>query len=235
MIRAQLLEQAANWILETDRTHPLRVAVDGIDAAGKTTIADELAEVIQRLGRPVVRASLDHFHRPRAERYRRGKESPEGYYLDSFDYPLLISSLLGPLGPAGDRRYRISAFDHLNDRPVQAVFHAAANETVLIFDGVFLLRPELSACWDYRIFLQVDFKTALSRAVQRDRKLFGSIGEIESKYALRYFPGQQLYLNQSCPQALAELVMDNNEPERPLIVQQKPAPAEVPAGFHPRG
>ncbi len=223
MIRAQLLEQTANWILEARRTHPLRVAVDGIDAAGKTTFADGLAQVIQQLGCPVVRASLDHFHRPRLERYRRGKESPEGYYLDSFDYPLLTTSLLEPLGPAGDRRYRISAFDHINDRLVQSGLQTAVNETILIFDGVFLLRPELSGCWDYRIFLQVDFETALSRAVLRDRKLFGSRQEIESRYAQRYFPGQQLYLDQSCPHARAELVIDNNDPEQPLILRQKPA------------
>ena len=61
---------------------PARVAVDGPDAAGKTTLADELATAI---GPDVSRIEADRFLRPAAERYRRGRESPEAYYLDSFD------------------------------------------------------------------------------------------------------------------------------------------------------
>jgi uridine kinase len=50
---------------------PWRVAIDGVTAAGKTTIADELAG---RLG--AVRLSIDDFHRP----------PPHEYYPDSFDF-----------------------------------------------------------------------------------------------------------------------------------------------------
>src|ERR671937_1286035 len=68
----------ANRIEPVRRPNPVRVAIDGVDAAGKTTLADELAPVLRRRGREVVRASIDGFHRPRAERYRRGELSPEG-------------------------------------------------------------------------------------------------------------------------------------------------------------
>jgi len=50
------------------------------------TLADVLAAPLARLGRPVIRASIDGFHNPGAIRYARGKFSPEGYYFDSFDY-----------------------------------------------------------------------------------------------------------------------------------------------------
>lgn len=36
--RRQTLSQLADLILEVERPHPLRVAIDGIDAAGKTTL-----------------------------------------------------------------------------------------------------------------------------------------------------------------------------------------------------
>jgi uridine kinase len=51
---------------------PARVAVDGVTASGKTTFADALASV---LSRPVVRVTIDDFHRP----------PPHAYYPDSFD------------------------------------------------------------------------------------------------------------------------------------------------------
>ncbi len=42
----------------------LRVAVDGPDAAGKTTLADKVADGVTRRGRPVIRAGVDAFHQP---------------------------------------------------------------------------------------------------------------------------------------------------------------------------
>jgi uridine kinase len=43
---------------------------------------------------------------------------------------------------------------------------------VLLFDGVFLLRPELNDLWDFRVFVEVDAEEALRRAVVRDEELF---------------------------------------------------------------
>jgi len=84
----------------------VRVAIDGVDAAGKTMLADELAVPIVERGRTVIRAAVDGFHNPRPARYRRGADSPEGYYRDSFDYAAILRDLLIPLGPEGNRQYR---------------------------------------------------------------------------------------------------------------------------------
>ena len=118
MTREIALSQLADAIVSLQRSHPLRVAIDGIDASGKTTLADQLAPVIEQRGRPVIRASIDGFHRPRSERYRRGPDSPEGYYEDSFDCASLQSALLHPLGPNGSRLYRHAIFDVGDDIPI---------------------------------------------------------------------------------------------------------------------
>ena len=68
---------------------PLRVAVDGPPAAGKTTLADELALLLRSRGREVIRASTESFHLPRAQRYRHGEFSPEANYHETFDYDTL--------------------------------------------------------------------------------------------------------------------------------------------------
>ena len=67
--------------LAVDRDRVL-VGIDGPDAAGKTTLADRLADALPG---PVLRVSADHYLRPRDERYRLGELSPEGYYRDSVD------------------------------------------------------------------------------------------------------------------------------------------------------
>lgn len=201
--------------------HPVRVAFDGVDTAGKTTIANELAPLIIKRGRPVIRASIDGFHRPRAERRLRGAESPEGYYLDAFNYPALIGQLLKPLGVAGDLKYRVAVFDFKADAEVDTPVVRAEANAVLLFDGVFLLRPELDPFWDLRVFLDVSSDTVLARAVARDAALFGSESETVRRYKNRYMPGQEIYLNTVHPASLADWVIDNNDPANPAVVLQR--------------
>jgi uridine kinase len=73
----------------------IAVAIDGGDAAGKTTFADYLAENVGR-DRPVIRVQADHFEYPRSIRYRRGASSPEGYFADTYDYEALEKLVLDP-------------------------------------------------------------------------------------------------------------------------------------------
>lgn len=75
--------------------------MNGVDAAGKTTIADLLADEL-RQHRPVIRVSIDGFHNPKKVRYQKGRYSPLGYYMDNTNYPVFINAVLKPLGPKGD-------------------------------------------------------------------------------------------------------------------------------------
>jgi uridine kinase len=168
LARLGLVTLLSDAILSRRLPYPTRIAVDGPDAAGKTTLADELAARLRTLGREVVRAPIDGFHRPRATRYRRGRLSPEGYYEDSFDLDALQELLLGPLGPEGSGEYRSEAFDYLTDSPIVKPVSRASRDAVLVFDGVFLLRPELASSWDLRIYLHVAEDEILRRARRRD-------------------------------------------------------------------
>ena len=109
--RDELLGRLAEAVGSVTTAHPTRVAVDGPPAAGKTTLADELAVVLRAQGRDVIRASIESFLLPRSQRYRRGEYSAEGCYHDSFDYDALHRVLLDPLGPGGDRRFQQAVYD----------------------------------------------------------------------------------------------------------------------------
>lgn len=60
--------------------------------------------------------------------------------------------VLDPLSPGGNRRYQRALFDHWRDAPSEQPVEYAGEGAVLLFDGVFLLRPELDGYWDLRIF-----------------------------------------------------------------------------------
>ena len=86
---------------------------------------------------------------------------------------------------------------------------------MLLFDGVFLLRPETINYWDYTVFVDAPFEVTLRRAMVRDLKAFGSAEELNRRYRSRYIPGQQLYLSECRPTERAEVVINNNDPDEP--------------------
>ena len=215
--RATAIEELAGRIDSLTLDHPVRVAIDGVDAAGKTVLADELAENLSGLDRNVIRASVDGFHNPSSIRRRRGPDSPEGYFLDSFDYESLRKNLLDPLGPDGSGKFKRAVFNFRTDKPVDSPGEEAAPDSILIFDGVFLLRPELRACWDFSIFVRAEFSTTIRRALDRDAELFGSNEEALRRYNQRYVPGQEIYLSRVQPEDLATAVFDNDDPTSPTI------------------
>jgi uridine kinase len=218
MKRQELLERPARLLLGLETSHPVRVAVDGPDAAGKTMLADELAELLV-CKRPVIRAGIDGFHNPREYRLRRGPDSPEGYFLDSFDYEALRGLLLEPLGQGGSRRYRCQVFDYRVDGKVEAPEEEASPGAILLFDGVFLLRPELRPLWDFSIFVHADFDEIVRRAEARDRELMGGVEAVRERYRSRYIPGQELYFSRCAPQEIADVVIDNTDVNEPKLVR----------------
>lgn len=194
LAREEMVGELAGAIAGMAIDHPLRVAVDGPDAAGKTTLADELAEALRSEGRQVVRASIDGFHRPRVERYAKGANSPSGYYEDSFNVEALRRVLLDPLGPAGSRRYRTRVFDFAIDQPVDQLEQEADQRAVLIFDGVFLLRAELRDEWDYKVFVEAPFDEILRRAVTRDAELLGGAEAVRTPVLRALHPRPRVVL-----------------------------------------
>jgi uridine kinase len=223
MNRAQLLAQLAHLINKVICPHPLRVAIDGVDVAGKTTLAGELSSKLKEMERVVIQSTVDGFHNPRSIRYRRGPMSPEGYFHDSFDYRSITSRLLSPLGQDGDRCYQTAIFDYRTDRVVEVPVLKAPGDAILVFDGIFLQRPELAGFWDLCLFVDVTFDTVLDRATSRYASSNGrdphsaDEADLLRRYELRYIPGQQEYLRSCHPKEMADIVIDNNDLSRPLI------------------
>ena len=218
MSREEMVARLAGSIAAIERSHPTRVAIDGPDAAGKSTLADELERELRARGRDVIRASIDGFHRPRAERYRRGADSPRGYFEDSFDVAALRDVLLDPLGPGGDLRHVRAIFDLRSDEPLDRAVEVASPDAVLLVDGVFLLRRELHASWDLRVFVSAGFDETLRRALERDAALLGSRAEVERRSRARYIPGQRLYFARCRPTEAADVVVVNDDPSRPVLL-----------------
>ncbi|HAM28276.1 MAG TPA: uridine kinase [Microbacteriaceae bacterium] len=185
------------------------VAIDGFDGGGKTHFADDLAAAITATGHSVFRASIDDFHRSRAERHARGADSAEGFYRDSFDYTTFRRVLIEPFKLGGSTAFVTAAFDHRRDAPMPSKWRTGPKDAILIVDGIFINRPELRGLWNYSVWLDVPREIAEQRMADRD-------GPEEN--AERYRGGQDLYLAEANPRAAAVAIIDNRDFEHPRRV-----------------
>ncbi len=209
--RAAALAEVAAAIEALPSDGVRRIGVDGVDGAGKTTFADELADVLQARDVQVIRASADDFHHSEAVRHRRGRDSPEGFFHDSFDLDQLRRRLLDPLGPDGDRRFVRRIHDVTTDEQIDADVEVAHDGQVLVLDGLFLHRAELRDVWDLSVYLDVPFEVSVARMADRD----GSSPDPDHPSNRRYVEGQRLYLATCRPHLQATMLVDNTGGHHP--------------------
>lgn len=217
-----LLERLAE-VIRGIRQHSQRVlvGVDGPDASGKTTLADRLASELHAADQPAPRCSIDAFHRPRADRYRRGELSAAGYYRDSFDLDAFLDGCARPFLGGADHIIT-GSFDFRTDAATDPHRTTVELPAVLLVDGVFLLRPELAGIWTLSVYLHISPEETLRRALHRDARLMGSTEEVRRRYLGRYLPGQALYRAEADPESVADIVVDNARPHAPRVRHWRP-------------
>lgn len=212
--RYAVVRDLAERIVALRRGERVAVAVDGVDGAGKTVLADELAEVIGALdgARSVVRVSVDGFHRPRAARVARGR-GPESFYEDSYDYAAFRRVVIEPFRRGEPVTPAVNDVDA--DRAVRPDPVPVGADTVLLVDGIFLQRPELADVWDAAVWVEVPFSVSVPRGNARFGD--GHDADPEAPENQRYVGGQRLYLAAVEPRSRATWVLDNTDLDRPVL------------------
>jgi uridine kinase len=189
----------------------IAVAVDGVDGAGKTVLAGELAALIEPR-RHVVRVSIDGFHRSREARYRNGT-GPESFYRDSYDYDAFRQVVIDPFRSGAP--VTAAVHDVEADLAVAPAPVPVRPDTVLLVDGIFLHRPGLVDLWDATVFVDVPFEVSVPRGNARFPGLHD--GDPEAPANRRYVGGQRLYLEESRPRQRATWLFDNTDLDRPNL------------------
>lgn len=207
--------------------HRLRVAVDGLTGAGKTSFGHELAAALRVLGRPTARASMDDFKFPwgHAREHGYDRTSGEGYYRNAYDFASARELLLRPAGADGSGEVVLCSVDPLTGEDHRDIVVSMKPDAVLIVDSVFAFRREYDEFWEYRIWLDVDPALALRRGVERDTDREGS-EEATRVHRDRYHVAEAIYLGEVHPAERADVVLDNSDFAR-LAVADRPRRREV--------
>ena len=194
--RVAAIECLALAIDKISLPHPVRIGIDGMSAAGKTVLANELAKKLRGMGRFVIRSGLDSFHNPKEIRHRQGRMSIKGYIEDSFDYK--------------------------KEQLAEKSTSLAPIDSILIFEGVMLFNNKLKDMFDYRILVHCSEDEVMKRAKERDHEHFGSIDILKEKYFQRFLPGQRIHVEKNKPHETADAVIFNSNPENPIIKFNSP-------------
>lgn len=221
MNTSELTELLAHEIVRTKRVNPdkpIVVAFDGVDASGKTSLADGVHACFKNQGIESIRVSIDKFHNAKEIRLSKGAYSPEGFFYDSFNYEKILELVLNPIKNRASSIGK-GIYDYRVEGGIAADSAKITKDSIILFDGIFMNRDELRGYWDLSIFLDVSFETVRKRAVLRDTKLFGTEDETLKKYEKRYIPGEEVYIALCNPKDRADIVIDNNDWQNPVIVK----------------
>ena len=215
--RADVLAELAGHVVTVRPGGRAVVAIDGVDGAGKTVLGRELCALVAP-HREVHRASADGFHRPRAQRYARGRTA-DAYYRDSFDHAAVRDRLVLPFreGLAWVR----AVYDVEWEEPVDVAPEPPPGpDGVLLVDGVFLHRPELADLWDASVWVDVPFDVSVPRGNARFGPVDAASADPASEENARYVGGQRLYRAEVEPARHATWVLDNADLAAPVLTSR---------------
>lgn len=223
--RSQLLSLLCWHIQQAmEKGRATLVGLDGVDLSGKTTLARELESALTGIGHSVCVIHEDDFVNPRSVRTRQGQWLAQGFYDDFFDFQSLIAKLLRPLRRGEQVECTILKLDFVRDSWDTSIIYSIQPSQIVIVEGLFLVRPEFSGCFDIIVRLSVPASVVLQRAIVRDVPIFGDADYVIKGYELQSIPAQELYEQQCKPDEHADVVIDNTDVSNPTVLAIRARP-----------
>jgi uridine kinase len=208
-----------DWALATlDRTaSPFALGITGADASGKSHLAEAIGAELKRRKRPYQIVHVDDFLRPRAIRYSGDATEVEKYLDQSFDLNHLVDAVLEPLRRNGSVVTTITHLDVITDRYEVERTYRADGKTLVVIEGVFLLRPDVRCYLDGLVFLDAPDDELRARGRRRDAAQLGP--DADRRFREKYLPAQHRLFSLYPPCEHADVIIDNRDWRRPRITR----------------
>jgi len=190
------------------------LGINGIDGSGKTEFAKSFKKFLLLNRHKAQIINMDDFFNPKEERYS-GNNQVYNYFHKSFNIDILINELLMPISKGKCFRKKLTLLNIKTNKYNIRKEYILENDTVVIFEGIFLFRKELLNFIDYKIFLEISFQESMKRMKNRDIPIYGNI--MLEKISNKIFPAQKKYLRIYLPFLKADILIDNTNWDFPKI------------------
>lgn len=194
--------------LVTDRTEQsFLVAVSGIDGSGKGYITAQIVAELQGRGLKAVGINVDGWLNLPAVRFN--KERPaETFYHHAIRFEEMFERLILPL--KRDRSICVEV-DYTEETAVNYRKHTYdfKDVDVIVLEGIYLLKKRFCRHYDWAVWIDCSFDTALERALQRGQEGL-SPSETIRAYKTIYFPAQEIHYRVDDPRSAADVILVND-------------------------
>ena len=181
-------------VLQRHAKRPLLVAIDGHSAAGKSTLARRIAELVD--GVSIV--SGDDFYRVMSEDECSGLTPEEGFER-YYDWQRLEREVLEPLTAGRTSRYQ--RYDWTANRLGETV--TVEPQGIIVIEGCYSLRLELRPYYHVTFFVETSEAARLER--QRRR------GDATEAQLARWDAAEAYHFAKNAPEKGADLVVCGDE------------------------
>ena len=172
------------------------VGIDGPGGSGKTILADNIRQKLEKGRFAVETVHNDDFYLPSASRSRLPANlKPIG---GDFDWMRLHDQVLAPLRSGQIARY--VRYDWPSDRLAEE--HEIQPRGIILIEGVYCTRAELRDLYDFRIWVDCPSEVRLSRGLYRDGE------SVRSIWVTQWKPAEDRYYDEHRPHVFAHVVVN---------------------------
>jgi uridine kinase len=183
------------------------IAISGIDGSGKGYVAARLADSLTDEGHHVALIAADGWLNLPHVRFG-GEEPAEHFYSHAFRFEEMFSGLIDPLVHHGSV-HLLADFTEEMATAYRKHLYSFEGVDVVLLEGIFLFKREFRQRYDFRLWIECRFETALERALARSQEGLASSATIAA-YERIYFPAERLHFERDAPRDSADLVYAND-------------------------
>jgi uridine kinase len=188
------------------RGRAMLVGVSGIDASGKGFVASKLAAELEEAGARTATINVDGWLN--LPKVRFGTSDPgRHFYENALRLDEMFERLIIPL--RRDRSVCVTADFAEETAPTFSKHqYRFENIDVILLEGIFLFKKGYRDLFDFAIWIEAPFETALKRAILRSQEGLSREETIEA-YETIYFPAQRIHFEIDDPSSSADISFDN--------------------------
>ena len=195
-----------------DRTpegRSILVALSGIDGCGKGYLTAKIIEGLKAAGMNAIAINGDGWLNLPERRFNADNPA-EHFYQNAFRFDEMFSQLVLPLRDRRSIHLEANILEE-TDTTYRRHLYQFKNVDIIILEAIYLLKSELMENYDFSIWIDCGFKTALKRALARNQEGL-SEREIMNAYNTLFFPAQIIHFRRDDPKQLARAII-NNDPD----------------------